>query len=115
MAVHTGTVVELKCGCVLPVIPDVCLMMRDTYVNGGMNVAKGYINGKEVKVLRDTGCSTVVVKRSLVQREQLTGKEETCVLIDGTVRRTPVAVVDIDTPFLKCRCKVYVWRNLCMM
>ena len=80
-------------------------MMRDTYANGGMNVAKGYINGKKVKVLR-TGCSTVVVKRSLVQWEQLTGKEETCVLIDGTVRRTPLAVVDRDTPFLKCRRKV---------
>ena len=59
-------------------------MMRDTYANGGMNVAKGYINGKEVKVLRDTGCSTVIVKRSLVQWEQLTGKKEICVLIGKT-------------------------------
>ena len=43
------TTVELKCGCVLPIIPDVCSMMRDTNGNGGMNVAKGYVSGKEVK------------------------------------------------------------------
>ena len=65
-----------------------------------------YINGKEVKVLRDTGCSTVIVNRRLGQRKQLADNEETCVLIDGTVRRTPVTVVDIDTPFLNCRRKV---------
>ena len=51
-------------------------MMRDKYANGGMNVAKGYINGKEVKVLRDTGCSTMVVKRIMVEQEQLTVKKK---------------------------------------
>jgi len=52
-----------------------------------------------VRVLRDTGCSTVVVRRSLIPDENLTGQEERCVLIDGTVRRTPVAQVFIDTPY----------------
>ena len=41
-----------------------------------------------MSVLRDTGCSTVVVRRGLVDEEQLTGAEETCVLTDGTIRRT---------------------------
>jgi len=31
-------------------------------------------------VLRDTGCSTVVVKRELVDDEQMTGGTETCIL-----------------------------------
>jgi len=52
-------------------------------------------------VLRDTGCSTVVVRRSLVKNDQYTGREEICYLIDGTVRRTPVVEVEVDTPFFK--------------
>ena len=37
-------------------------------------------------VLRDTGCLTVVMKRSLVTDDQLTGNYEVCALIDGTIR-----------------------------
>ena len=45
-----------------------------------------------------SGCSTVVVKRELVDDEQMTGGTETCILIDGTVKRTPVAEIEIETP-----------------
>jgi len=44
-------------------------------------------------MLRDTGCSTVVVRRSLIPDEKLTGTEMWCILIDGTIRRTPVAKI----------------------
>ena len=76
-------------------------MMRDTYRTAGMNVMKTYVKGMEVKVFRDTGCSAVDVRRSLIKLKQLAGKEETCVLIDGTIRHTPLAMMEIDTPFLK--------------
>jgi len=49
--------------------------------------------------LKDTGCSTVVIKRSLVDDDQLTRAEETCVLIDGTVRKTPEAEDEVNTPY----------------
>jgi len=52
-----------------------------------------------VSVLRDTGCSTVVVKRELTNNEQMTSGIETCILIDGTVRRMPVAEIEIETPY----------------
>ena len=38
-----------------------------------------------VSILRDTGCSSVVVRRDQVKDEQFTGKIQKCVLIDGTV------------------------------
>jgi len=53
-----------------------------------MPVAKGSVEGTPVNVLRDTGCSTIVVRRSLVSDDKLTGQEEQCILIDGTVRYT---------------------------
>ena len=40
-----------------------------------------------------------MVRRSLVPEDKFTGQEERCVLIDGTVRRTPVAKIFIETPY----------------
>ena len=37
--------------------------------------AVGTVNGKEVRVLRDTGCTGVIVKRNLVSENQFIGKE----------------------------------------
>jgi len=92
----TSSEIELKCGCIVSVIADACCSGREN-----MPVREGMMNGKSVTVLRDTGCSTVVVRRSLVKNDQYTGREEICYLIDGTVRRTPVVEVQVDTPFYK--------------
>ena len=65
----------------------------------GMPTCKGLVSGTEVSVLRDTGCSSAVVRSELVSKEQLTGKTQRCILIDGTKREFPLAVVHVDTPF----------------
>ena len=93
-----GPEVELKCGCTIPVLAEACDMMSEH--KSEMPVTNGKLFGKEVSVLRDTGCSTVVVKRSLVPDNKLTGRTVVCVLIDGTARRTPTAMIDISTHHL---------------
>jgi len=85
-----------ECGLHHPVIADAC-QSRDKIHK--MPVAEGTVEGKSASVLRDTGCSTVVVRRSLIPDEKLTGQEERCILIDGTVRRTPVAKIEVETPY----------------
>ena len=72
-------------------------MAVEHYCN--MPTVQGYISGKMFSVLWDTGCNSVVVRRELVSDEQLTGKEQSCVLIDGTVRTFPLAAVYINTPY----------------
>ena len=52
-----------------------------------------------VDTLRDSGCTGVVVKSNLVKPEQFTEKVYLSVLIDGTVKKVPIAKVHIDTPF----------------
>ncbi|XP_013382645.1 uncharacterized protein LOC106153310 [Lingula anatina] len=64
-----------------------------------MPVISGFVGKKRVSVLRDTGCSGVAVRASLVEKGHFTGGEHSCVLIDGTVRQFPVANVHIDTPY----------------
>ena len=64
-----------------------------------MPVSDGHVENFRVKVLRDSGCSSVVVKRDLVARDRLTGNTKMCVLLDGTVRRFPVARISVNSPY----------------
>ena len=90
---------KLANGDQVPVVLGACDKHRDTSPAVNMPVAEGYINNTKVQVLRDSGCSSVAVRRSLVLDNQLTGQVHLCVLIDGTVRKFPIALVKVDTPF----------------
>ncbi|KAL3847604.1 hypothetical protein ACJMK2_018507 [Sinanodonta woodiana] len=61
---------------------------------------RGTANGQTVTVLRDTGCTGVVIKRSLVSEDQMLGWESPCMLLNQTIDRVPVAKIEIETPFL---------------
>jgi hypothetical protein len=87
-------------GFELPVISGACTInpiLRNTKSN--MPIQTGRVGNQEVTTLRDTGCSSVVVKSSLVEPHQMTGKANMCILIDGTTRKVPLARIDIQTPF----------------
>ena len=70
---------------------------------------RGKVNDVETEVLRDTGSTTCVVRTSLIRPDQMTGKSDLCMLIDGAVKRYPTAMVSLDTPYYKGVTKV-----LCM-
>ena len=61
--------------------------------------AIGTVNGKEVRVLRDTGCTGVVVRRSLVSDGQMLSKHSGVTLINNYKQRCPMARIKIDCPF----------------
>ena len=66
-----------------------------------MPVVKGRVGEKTVDVLRDTGCSGIVVKKNLVSEDQFTGDFNVMLLIDNTARKVPIARITVDTPYLK--------------
>ena len=70
----------LECGCKLPVVADASQVHNER-----MPVCIGLMGDQSVSVLRDTGCSTVMVKRELVDDEQMTGGTESCILISQIV------------------------------
>ena len=84
------------CGIRFPVVADAC---QSPDKSRRMPVAEGSVEGTPVSVLRDTGCSTIIVRRALVPDDKLTGREARCILIDGTVRYTPVTEIYVETPF----------------
>ena len=57
------------------------------------------------EVLRDTGCSGVIVKKTLVPEEAYIGRNQTMVMVDCTCRILPKVIfkakVSIDTPYYK--------------
>jgi len=85
-----------NCGQHHPVVADAC---QSQDKSRQMPVTKGTIERQTGSVLRDTGCSTVVVRRLLVPDDKITDRVETCIFIDGTDCRTPVAEVHVDTPY----------------
>ena len=54
-----------------------------------------------VSVLRDTWCTGVIVKQSLVSSEALTGKIHSCMMVDRTTLQLSEAKVSLDTPYYK--------------
>ena len=66
-----------------------------------MPVVEGRICGRtgSVSVLRDTGCSGGIVRRSMCSEDSFTGETRTCVMINGDTFTAPVVHIMVDTPY----------------
>ena len=85
------------------------------FLKSRLPTAVGTVNGKEVRVLRDTGCTGVVVRRDLVSDEQMLGKELDVTIINESKLKYPVACISLECFFLMASPKPYAWRILCMI
>ena len=90
----------LACGKKIPLLSSACVEPLSG-VRSKMPVVKGRVGEKSVDVLRDTGCSGIVVKKDLVSEDQYTGDFNVMLLIDNTARKVPIAKIEVDTPYLK--------------
>ena len=52
-------------------------------------------------VLRDTGCSGIVVKKNLVSEDQFTDDFNVMLLIDNTAKKVLIARITVDISYLK--------------
>ena len=83
-------------------------------VTNNLPIVKGTVFGIPVDVLRDTGCTTILVKRKYVPNCALTRKKKKLVLLDGTVHTVPTAKVLLESMFFseEVDVLVVVWRIL---
>ncbi|GFO19245.1 reverse transcriptase [Plakobranchus ocellatus] len=92
--------VELKCGCTLPMLLAACSGHVQT--SPKMSVADGWVNGKRVKVLRDSGSSCVVVRRGLVKPQvEKNGKQQQVYvyLADGKAVPALATEAHLESPY----------------
>ena len=68
---------------------------------GKLYLEKGKLFGKEVSILRDTGCTIIGCNKKLIKRDQITDRRYKLKLIDGTVLDYPTAYIEIDTKYVK--------------
>ena len=73
-----------------------------------LSVHPGFVGGRAVQVLRDTGSTMVGVKSIFVKPHEFTGAFGQCMSFVGTVSTFPIAVIDIKTPFFSGKVKAYV-------
>ena len=66
-----------------------------------MSKVEGLVGEKPVEVLRETGCSGVIVSKDLVPESAYTGRSQTLVMVDYSSRVVPEVKVSIDTPYYK--------------
>ncbi|GFO09163.1 retrovirus-related pol polyprotein from transposon 297 [Plakobranchus ocellatus] len=66
-----------------------------------MPVAPGRVNGKKCTVLRDSGCSSVIVKRGLVTSAEPRTGTQLVAFADGSTKRVPTTIVFLDCPYYK--------------
>ncbi|GFO05850.1 hypothetical protein PoB_003235500 [Plakobranchus ocellatus] len=92
---------RLAGGKSIPVMMN-CAALRDLKKirSLGLPVLKGEIGGREVDVMRDTGCEGVMVRKQLVDASQLTGECCLQLRIDNTALLAEKAVISLRTPFL---------------
>ena len=71
---------QLKCGCFLPAAGYACV--KDCR---NLPICDGSVGGTPVKILRDSGCNGVIVRKSLVRPNEFTGRSKSLMMIDRTV------------------------------
>lgn len=107
------------CSIYTDTLTNACSMKSDIVttcsqkVSGGrkMPVVSGWVEGHCVKVLRDTGCSGIVVRQANVAKDKLTGETQSLVMADGSRITAPVAVISIDTPYLTGKFTAWCLEN----
>ena len=87
---------ELINGEKIKVINGACL---EKEISSRMPVVTGMVGERKVEVLRDTGCTGVIIKRNLVNEKQFTGEFGHIMTIARDLIKAPIAKVSVDTPY----------------
>ena len=91
-------------------LPLTSLVLPDTE-EADVPVCEGRVGDTPVRVLRDTGCSSIVIKEDLVPEEDKLKEYATLILADGTVRIFQRAMVDVYTPYSCGRVKAFCMKT----
>jgi hypothetical protein len=73
---------------------------------GELPLVNGILYGKNISVLRDTGCDGAVLNKRYCLQDKYTGQYINIRQIHGRPIRVPIAIVDVNTPYYSGSLKV---------
>ena len=84
--------------------PSECIFLINSKKNANesnsLKITEGKVNDMKAEVIRDSGCSAIVVNKKFVRPGSYTGKFGTLKVADGTKYRVQKAKIKIDSPYL---------------
>lgn len=92
------SVVLLKDGTEILVV-NPALGRDPRFLVDSMTVVEGEVKVLAIRVLRDSGCNTIVVRNTVVAPEKFTGIANPVFLLDGTVKYLPKADIVVKCPY----------------
>ena len=81
------------------------------YTDGATVTFDAEVNGKHATMIRDTGCSCILINAKYVQPQQLTGESVFLRMADASLREAQCAVVSVCSPFYNGTTKVAVMEK----
>jgi len=66
-----------------------------------LHMCQGLLNGRDVQVMLDSGCTTVGARRSMLEFSQCTDQVQHCRQFSGEVIQMPLANVHLKTPYFE--------------
>ena len=80
-------------------------------LTNGLIISDGKVDGKDVKVLRDTGCTTIFISEYVSKKGQKTGTCQNVTLADGSNLKCPEVLVQIETAYISGKVKALIMNN----
>lgn len=80
-------------------------------LTNGLMISDGTIANNKVKVLRDTGCTTVFISEAFSREGKKTGKFQDVTLANGTTCRCPEVIIPVDTCYISGNVKALIMDN----
>ena len=80
-------------------------------LTNGFIISDGKVDGTDVKVLRDTGSTTIFISEYVSKKGQKTGTWQNVTLADGSNLKCPEVLVQIETAYLSGKVKALIMKN----
>ena len=90
---------------------DTLILSEDRKEEEKWPISEGFIEGNPCTLLRDSGLSGVIARRSLIPDKALAGRFRYIKTIDSKVQRVPTAIVHIDCPYFQGEVKAQVLQE----
>ena len=74
-------------------------------------ISDGKVDGADVKVLRDTGCTTIFISVYVSKKGQKTGTCQNVTLADGSNLKWFEVLVQIETAYISGKVKAFIMNN----